>query len=133
MKKKNDFEEKEKKLRERFLDQANRAIALRNKDREFHGLEREFLYQQAQMTVDYERSKDIHHARDVGNVRETILRDFLSNNGCLPKKYSVSATSVRVASPSGHLSREMDIVLYDSDELITLMNRRDMYEVYPVE
>ncbi|MBB1440901.1 hypothetical protein H5202_20020, partial [Shewanella sp. SG41-4] len=41
--------------------------------------------------------------------------------------------SVRVASPSGHLSREMDIVLYDSDELITLMNRRDMYEVYPVE
>ncbi|TON99125.1 hypothetical protein CGH46_24505, partial [Vibrio parahaemolyticus] len=49
------------------------------------------------------------------------------------KKYSVSSTSVRVASPSGHLSHEMDIVLYDEDELITLMNRNNVYEVYPVE
>lgn len=132
MPKKNDFEEKETSLRETIIDRAKRAIALRSKDREFHGLEREFYNYQAKMIVEYETTKDIKHPRDVGNTRETILREFL-NNGCLPKKYSVSSTSIRVASPSGHLSHEMDIVLYDKDELITLMNRNNVYEVYPVE
>ena len=132
MSKKNNFEEKETRLREAIIDGAKRAIALRSKDREFHGLEREFYNYQAKMILEYETTKDIKHPRDVGNARETILREFL-NNGCLPKKYSVSSTSVRVASPSGHLSYEMDIVLYDKDELITLMNRNNVYEVYPVE
>lgn len=120
MPKKSNFEDKEKGLRERIISSAKRAIALRSKDREFHGLEREFYNYQAKMIVEYETTKDIKHPRDVGNARESILREFL-NNGCLPKKYSVSSTSVRVASPSGHLSHEMDIVLYDEDELITLM------------
>ncbi|SHG52976.1 hypothetical protein SAMN02745753_04084 [Marinomonas polaris DSM 16579] len=132
MSKKNDFEEKEKSIREQIIDRAKRAIVLRSKDREFHGLEREFYNYQAKMIVEYDTTKDIKHPRDVGNARETILREFL-NSGCLPKKYSVSSTSVRVASPSGHLSHEMDIVLYDEDELITLMNRNNVYEVYPVE
>ncbi|MDN4697278.1 hypothetical protein QYZ45_27370 [Vibrio parahaemolyticus] len=132
MPKKSNFEDKEKGLRERIISSAKRAIALRSKDREFHGLEREFYNYQAKMIVEYETTKDIKHPRDVGNARESILREFL-NNGCLPKKYSVSSTSVRVASPSGHLSHEMDIVLYDEDELITLMNRNNVYEVYPVE
>lgn len=133
MAKKNNFEEKEKNVRERIFDQAKRAIAVRSKDREFHGLEREFYNHQAKMTVDYETTKDIKHPRDVGNARETILREFLTSTGCLPRKYSVSSTSVRVAAPSGHLSHEMDIVIYDADELITLMNRNNVYEVYPVE
>ncbi|EKB21245.1 hypothetical protein HMPREF1170_02788 [Aeromonas veronii AMC35] len=132
MPKKNNFEEKENRLRGNIIDWAKRAIALRSKDREFHGLEREFYNFQAKMILEYNYTKDIKHPRDVGNARETILRDFLQN-GCLPKKYSVSTTSVRVASPSGHLSHEMDIVLYDEDELITLMNRNNVYEVYPVE
>lgn len=127
------FEEQEKKVRQSLVERAERAIALRNKDREFHGVEREFNYHQAQMIVDYERTKDIKHPRDLGNARETLLRSFLTDSGYLPKKYSVSELSVRVASETGHISNEIDIAIYDSEELITLMKRQDVYEVYPIE
>lgn len=133
MAKEPSFEEKEKELRKTLVEQAERAIALRSKDREFHGVEREFFYHQAQMIVDYERTKDIQHPRDLGNARETILREFLKNSGYLPKKYSVSELSVRVASETGHISNEIDIALYDFENLITLMKRQDVYEVYPLE
>ncbi len=133
MSKEPSFEEKEVDLRKSLVETAERAIALRNKDREFHGVEREFIYHQAQMIVDYERTKDIKHPRDLGNARETLLRSFLTNSGYLPKKYSVSDLSVRVASETGHISNEIDIAIYDSEELITLMKRQDVYEVYPIE
>jgi len=133
MSKEPSFEEKEANIRKSLVETAERAIALRNKDREFHGLEREFNYHQAQMIVDYERTKDIKHPRDLGNARETLLRNFLINSGYLPKKYSVSDLSVRVASETGHISNEIDIAIYDSEELITLMKRQDVYEVYPIE
>jgi hypothetical protein len=69
-----------------FLDsEVNRAIALRTKDREFHGLEREFRYYQEQMIADYDRSKDIKHPRDVGDAREEILRKFLTGSGLVPR------------------------------------------------
>lgn len=128
-----DFEEQEKRLRERLKAQSDAMIKLRSKDREFHGLEREFYYHQAQMLADYERSKDIKHPRDVGTVREQILRKFLTSSGYLPKRYAVSERSVRVASTSGHLSNEIDIALYDPSDSVTLMNREDVYEVHPVE
>lgn len=127
------FEEKEIELRKILVENAKRAIELRNKDREFHGVEREFYYRQAQMIVDYERTKDIKHPRDLGDARETLLRSFLTDSGYLPKKYSVSDLSVRVASGTGHISNEIDIALYDSKELITLMKRQGVYEVYPIE
>ncbi|WP_135383106.1 DUF6602 domain-containing protein [Vibrio tasmaniensis] len=127
------LEEKEVRLRKSLVEQAKRAIELRNKDREFHGVEREFYYHQAQMIVDYDRTKDIKHPRDLGNAREVLLRKFLVESGYLPKKYSVSDLSVRVASETGHVSNEIDIALYNDDELITLMKRQDVYEVYPIE
>lgn len=96
-----------------FLDQAQRAIALRSKDREFHGLEREFMYLQEQMIIDYNKSKDIKHPRDVGSAREEILRKFLVSSGYLPQRYGVSQSSARVASTTGHVSNEIDILLYD--------------------
>ncbi|MBE9118721.1 hypothetical protein IQ249_22790 [Lusitaniella coriacea LEGE 07157] len=133
MTKEPSFEEEEKEIREILVESAKRAIALRSKDREFHGVEREFYYHQAQMLVDYERTKDIKHPRDIGNARETILREFLKTSGYLPKKYSVSELSVRVASGTGHISNEIDIALYDAENLITLMKRQDVYEVYPLE
>jgi hypothetical protein len=133
MSKEPSFEEKEVNVRKSLIETAERAIALRNKDREFHGVEREFNYHQAQMIVDYERTKDIKHPRDLGNARETLLRNFLTDSGYLPKKYSVSDLSVRVASETGHISNEIDIAIYDSEELITLMKRQDVYEVYPIE
>jgi hypothetical protein len=121
------------KSREFMRDQSRRAIEQRSKDREFHGLEREFLYHQAQMMVDYERSKDIKHPRDLGDVRETILRKFLQSSGYLPRRYGVSERSVRVVSTTGHISKEIDIAIFDHEESITLMNRQDVYEVHPLD
>lgn len=72
-----EFAARERRLKERMKDQSERASALRSKDREFHGLEREFLQLQDQMIFDYHRSKDIKHPRDVGTAREEILRRFL--------------------------------------------------------
>ncbi|CUX09518.1 conserved hypothetical protein [Agrobacterium tomkonis CFBP 6623] len=120
-------------LRASLRAKAERAIAQRSKDREFHGLEREFLYYQAQMLADYQRSKDVKHPRDLGQIRETILRRFLSESGYLPKQYGVSERSVRVVSPTGHISKEIDIALFDPKESLTLMNREDVYEVHPIE
>lgn len=133
MVKKHDFEKEEESLRSYLVEQAKLAIELRNKDREFHGVEREFSYHQAQMIVDYEKTKDLKHPRDKGNSREVLLRKFLKESGFLPKKYEVSDRSIRVASTTGHITKEIDIALYDSSEMISLMNRQDIYEVYPVE
>src|SRR3989344_2941868 len=90
--------------RQKMLVQAKRAIKLRSKDREFHGLNREFQYAQAQIANDYSASRDIRHPRDVGTVREHLLRDHFIRSGFLPKRYGVSDASIRVASTSGHLS-----------------------------
>jgi len=128
-----DWPAKEARWKSLFVDRAKRAIALRSKDREFHGLEREFRGYQAQMTLDYELTKDVKHPRDLGDTRETILRKFLASSGCLPSRYGVSDRSVRVASTTGHMSREIDIALFDAAEAISLMNRQDVYQVLPVE
>jgi hypothetical protein len=133
MTKEDDFEEREKKTREWLSEEMKRAIALRSKDREFHGLDREFLYIKADMLAAYGKSKDIHHPRDVGSAREEILRRFLTESGYLPKRYAVSENSARVASATGHITGEMDIVLYDPLDCVRLMAREDVYEVYPVE
>jgi len=129
----NNDDAREEKTKAYMLDQAKRAIALRSKDREFHGLEREFMYHQSQMLIDYDKSKDVKHPRDVGNVREVILREFLANSGYLPKRYGVSQNSTRAASPTGHISKEIDIFLYDPLDSVCLMNREHVYEVLPIE
>lgn len=128
-----DFAQKETRTREWLSTQATRANKLRSKDKEFHGLEREFMTLQAKMLSDYETSKDIKHPRDVGTVREVLLREFFLENKLLPRRYSVSETSVRVASTSGHLSNEIDILFYDAMESFTLMQRQGVYEVLPIE
>jgi hypothetical protein len=127
------FDEREARTKEFLFGNTERLLPVRNKDREFHGLEREFLYAQAQMLLDYKKSKDIKHPRDVGNARENILGRFLESSGYLPKKYSVSNTSVRVASTEGFISREIDILIFDHQTGIILMQRNDAYQVYPIE
>lgn len=123
----------EEKAKRYLVEQAKRAIAVRSKDREFHGLEREFMYHQSQMIFDYEKSKDIKHPRDLGSSREEILRKFLTASGLLPQRYAVSGESARVVSPSGHISKEMDILLYDPLDSVCLMNREGVYQVFPIE
>jgi hypothetical protein len=120
-------------IKNKILGQAKESLELRSKDREFHGLEKEFHYHQAEMIVKYEKTKDLKHPRDTGNARENILKEFLIKSGLLPKKYSISKTSVRVASTHGFLSKEIDILLFDSNEAITLMDRNEAYATYPIE
>src|SRR3954470_11432649 len=103
MTKKDDFEKREAATRTFVRDLAERAIALRSKDRDFHGLEREFLYHQVQMLQKYRQARDINHPRDRGNARERILSIFLQTSGYLPKRYAVSDRSVRVVSTTGHI------------------------------
>lgn len=128
-----DFASREARTREWLSNQASRANKLRSKDKEFHGLEREFMNLQSKMLHDFETSKDIKHPRDVGTVREVLLRSFFIENKLLPRRYAVSSTSVRVASTSGHLSNEIDILLYNAFDSFTLMQRQGVYEVLPVE
>jgi len=125
--------EQQERVRVRWTEQSKQLLKLRNRDREFHGLEREFLYAQADMLQQYEKSKDIKHPRDVGNTREAILSGFLATSGYLPAQYAVSNTSVRVASTQGFLSREIDILLFDRSSNIVLMKREEEYLVYPAE
>lgn len=108
-------------------------LELRTKDREFHGLEREFYNYQAQMLFDYEKTKDLHHIRYKGDARENILRDFLCKNGILPKKYYIPDTSTRVVSSHGFSTEEIDILLIDKNEAMTLMDRHNSIATYPIE
>ncbi|WP_312919128.1 DUF6602 domain-containing protein [Stutzerimonas nitrititolerans] len=128
-----DFASREARTKEWLSSQALRANKLRSKDKEFYGLEREFINLQNKMLRDYEISKDIKHPRDVGTVREVLLRAFFLENKLLPRRYAVSKSSVRVASTSGHLSNEIDILFYNSYDTFTLMQRQSVYEVLPVE
>jgi hypothetical protein len=132
-KQRDELEERQTRTKEWLTSQTTRAIKLRSKDKEFHGLERELVNLQAKMVREYEISKDIKHPRDVGNVRETLLRKFFIETRLLPGRFSVSETSIRAASTSGHLSNELDILFYDALDSFTLMQRHDVYEVLPIE
>lgn len=121
------------KIRDHLVKQAKTIIALRNKEREFHGLEREFSFYFAQMILEWEKSANIRHPRDVGTARENILAKFFTENGLLPTKYAATTTSTRVCSTEGFLSRELDLLFYSSAENIKLMHRNDAYDVFPIE
>ena len=116
-----------------IIDLHGRANALRSKERDFHGLDREFAYAQTKMTVDFKQSGDVSHPRDVGAIRESLLRGFLEGNGLLPKRYGLSRLSFRAASTTGHLSQEIDIALIDPLDSFSLMRRDSVFEVLPIE
>jgi len=127
------YEEQQEHTKEFLTGLAIRANKIRSKDKEFHGLERELFGLQTELLGDYEKSKDIKHPRDVGAAREVLIRAFFLETKLLPKKYAVSEVSVRVASTSGHLSNELDLLFYNSIETFSLMQRQHVYEVLPVE
>lgn len=127
------FADRENRTRQMLKDQVGRAIALRSKEREFHGLDREFLYYQEDMLRLYDRAKDSKHPRDIGLAREQIVRRFLVDTGLLPARYATSDRSVRVASTTGHVSGELDILFYDPMDSVSLMRRENAYQVLPVE
>ena len=115
------YEERHERTKEFLTSLAIRSNKLRSKEKEFHGLERELLDLQTELLADYEKSKDIKHPRDVGAAREVLIRAFFLETKLLPKKYAVSEVSVRVASTSGHLSNELDLLFYNADDCFSLM------------
>jgi len=128
-----EFSQKELRTKQLLSNQISRASELRTKDKDFYGLEREFMYLQDKMLKDFISSKDIKHPRDLGMAREELLKRFFHDNNFLPRKFSISKSSVRVASTSGHLSNELDILFYDTLNSFSLMQRQDVFEILPVE
>jgi hypothetical protein len=114
-------------------DLAAEAMAQRSKSAKFHGLEREFLHFQDSMLIEYAKTKDMKRPEELGRAREAILRNFISQNGLFPRKYGLTDVSARVVSPSGHYSKQIDMLFYDRDQAITLMRVPDVLEYYPVE
>lgn len=127
------FDEKEMNTRKYFSALNKHVDDIRSKERDFHGIIRELNYFQRNIEFQYEKTKDISHPRDIGNSRENILKDFLKLSGLFPKRYSISSRSVRVAATTGHISNEIDIALYDADDGYVLMQRNDVYDIYPSE
>ncbi|QJQ03086.1 hypothetical protein C798_23505 [Herbaspirillum rubrisubalbicans Os34] len=128
-----EFARSEARTRKWFTDTLTLVANLRRKDRTFHGLSQEFRFWKEVLLTEYRKSRDIGHARDVGAARENILRGFLTGSGFLPKKYGVTEMSTRVASTSGHVSGELDLVIYDTAESIALMQQQKAFQVLPVE
>lgn len=132
-----EADQKAKKLHEEsrteIMQFRDRVSALRSKERDFHGLDREFAYAQEEMTRAYGQSSDVSHPRDKGAIRENLLRRFLSETGFLPKRYGVSQSSFRAASTTGHSSKEIDIALFDPLDSFSLMRRDNVFEVLPIE
>jgi len=133
MPKKREIKVDANKVLEFIKKETHQAISLKDKELEFHGLEREFIIFQNEIFSQYENTKTMKHPRDVGDARENILRNFLLKSGFLPQQYGISSNRVRVASASGHISPEMDIVIFDAQNLMKLMTRSDVYEIYPIE
>lgn len=116
-----------------ILDAAKKASYLRSKEREFHGLEHEFRYVQDEMLKEFAKSAEKKHPRVKGDIREDILRGFLSKSGYIPKKIGVSEENSRVVSTSGHCSNEIDILFFDYLNSITLTKEDRIFTVYPEE
>ena len=106
---------------------------LKSKSSEFLGMAREFNYFQSDMINQFKRNNDVKHPRDNGDLKEFDITNFLQTNNLIPKKYGVSGNKVRIASSTGHISKEMDVVFYDYFNNIDLMNRKGQYRVFPVE
>jgi hypothetical protein len=78
-----------------LLTKRNRiANELRSKIEEFHGLERELIDFQEQMMVDYERTRPLKNARELGDTRENIVRSFLLESGLFPSRCAHPRTGV---------------------------------------
>jgi len=131
--KKNKGSEQETKVNDFIEATISKSIELRSKQVEFYGLHRELRYLQTDMLNEFEKSKDIKHIRDLGKAREIILENFLVGTGLLPRKYGINSISARVVAPTGHYSKELDIVIYNNQETVFLMRRNNALEYYPRE
>jgi hypothetical protein len=82
-----------------------------------------------QMMLDFDQIKQsIIHKGEQGSQREETLKQFLLQY--LPKKYGIG--SGEIINSSNQVSRQCDLVIYDSSESPLLLIREG-YQLFPVE
>ena len=108
------------------------AIRQRSAHASFHGIEEELRDLQQAILTSYRKSRALQHPREMGDEREEILRHFLTTSGLLPACFGVAKTSTHVVAPSGHISPELDVLLFDAHKAIVL-KRLKKVEFYPIE
>lgn len=81
------------------------------------------------LIVDFAQIQNqISHSGEKGNLRERSIRDILQKY--LPKKYSIGTG--HILDYQGNISRQCDIVIYDSLNCPVLLVE-DGYQAFPVE
>ncbi|MEQ1714684.1 MAG: DUF6602 domain-containing protein [Hyphomicrobium sp.] len=108
------------------------ALRQRSAHTSFHGIEEELRDLQQAVLASYRKSRSLNHPREMGDEREEILRHFLTTSGLLPACFAVAKTSTHVVAPSGHISPELDILIFDAQRAIVL-KRFKKVEFYPIE
>ena len=131
--KKGDDESRFEKTRRVWTEITQRVMDLRAKDREFHGLQGELRAINVVLQERFAKSKDIAHPRDIGNEREEIIKSFLSESGLLPRKYGISRCSTRAVGRNGHISKEMDILIYNYRDNVVVKKYKNVLEFYPAD
>lgn len=104
---------------------------LREKER-FSGINYQFLLIEEQMIKDFERADSVKHPGDKGTTRENFVRNFLTESEYLPAKYAVSKGSSHIISTTGHISEQIDLLIYDALNTPKLLSL-DNVQYFPVE
>jgi len=119
------------KTREYLDDFNNEYLKLREKEG-FSGIRYQMSLIDEKMKKDFERSSSIKHKGDKGEARENILRNFLSGSKYIPDKFGISEGSSHVISTTGHISKQIDLLIFDKLNSPRLMSIDDI-QYFPVE
>lgn len=82
-----------------------------------------------QFLLDFEKSSEINHNGNIGDYRESALKDFLEN-GRLPQRFGIGKGEI-VSSVQG-VSKQSDLIIYDKIEGLSFEGK-DSLKVFPVE
>jgi len=108
------------------------AVRLRQQSGLYAGLLERFEAIEKQLQADFASAACVSHPGDKGDAREEVLRRFLSESGYLPGRYEVAKGSSHAVSTSGHISKQLDLLLYDalnSPKLLAFGN----IQYFPIE
>jgi len=120
------------KTRERIDRMHARVLELRRAAHEYAGLMGPFRAIQEKLTIDFKESGSVKHPGDKGTAREKIICNFLTKEEYLPKRYALSAGSSHVLSSSGHISGQIDLLLYDALNAPRLFSVGEI-QYFPIE
>jgi hypothetical protein len=109
----------------------NEYMKLREKEG-FSGIGYQMSLIDENMKRNFERTSSIKHRGDKGSARENLLRDFLRESGYIPDKFGISEGSSHVISTTGHISNQVDLLIFDKLNSPKLMSIDDI-QYFPIE